>query len=114
MGAMGQASHICPPGWAAQKGTRQPELRPCSRSFSDILIILIMRGPAPGSSRSSERQVVPKMPPQTDEGASRPSGQGTSPAACPHPWGAVWVVFKDALLSPIKYAWPPLNFNVQL
>lgn len=41
----------------------------------------------------------------------RHSGAPRQPALPP---GAVWDVFKDALLSSIKYASTPLNFNVPL
>lgn len=106
--AFSQLSHRLGAAW---HGPGQPELRPYSQSSSDVRMILIMEGPALGSQRSLECQAVL---PQTEEGLRWEGGchgQGGSPAACPHPWGSCLSLCKNALLSPIKYASPPLNFN---
>lgn len=104
-----------PVGGASWNGARQPELRPCPRRSPATLVISVMKGsplgarrPALGSGGSAECHVVPAMPSQTDEGASRLPGQDRCQQPAPaRPRGAVWDVFKDALLSAIKYASPP-------
>lgn len=41
-------------------------------------------------------------------------GAGWLSGSLPLPQGAIWDIFKDALLSLMKYASPRLNFNVPL
>lgn len=94
---------------ASWQGARQPELRPSSHGSSGSLVILIMKGQllwtpqAPTccwqSLRCHRRQMrEPWLP-----------WQGGRVADCPCPQGAVWDIFKDALLSLIKYASAPVK-----